>query len=233
MAINLHNFFRYYDESNANHIEAVKKLSAALEQGAPGLLTDEAAWVREYRKPAPFVKPDNSILLKVPFYPQTDNYTQAARTCNSSACAMALKYFKPDALPDGPTGDDVYLQRVLKYGDTTSHDVQTRTLNSFGLKSRFSTTLGFKDLDRELEAGRPVVIAILHRGTLKAPRGGHVITVIGRNASGNYIVNDPYGELPYTGPVNLGRHAVYSKRMLSYRWLVQVENGGWGRTFQP
>ena len=32
------------------------------------------------------------IQLNVPFYPQTDNYTQPDRTCNSSSCAMVAKF---------------------------------------------------------------------------------------------------------------------------------------------
>ncbi len=227
--INLHNFFRYYDPKNPNHVEAVEQLKVML---PPNLLKETSIWVQTYRKPAPLLQ-DQDFILPVPFYPQTDNYTQPGRTCNSSSQAMCLKYFKPSALPDTPNADDEYLKRVLKYGDSTSHEVQTKALNSFGLKSRFSTSLGFDDLDAELEQRRPVSIAILHRGTLDNPRGGHVLVVIGRKANGDYIVNDPYGELPYTGPVSLGRHAVYTRRMLESRWLLGVKNGGWGRTFQP
>jgi hypothetical protein len=87
-------------------------------------LEDTANWVRIYRS-----KPDKpkSNILDVPFFPQTDNYRDANRTCNSSACAMVLEYFKPGTLK-GTKGDDAYVQKVFSIGDTTDHVVQTRAV---------------------------------------------------------------------------------------------------------
>jgi hypothetical protein len=145
---------------------------------------------------------------------------------------MCLEYFKPGTL-QGAKGDDAYVQKVFSVGDTTDHSVQTKVLESYGIKSRFSYNLSFADLDRELAAGRPVVIGILHRGSLSNPVGGHMLVVIGKKGE-DYIVNDPYGSLNdgYTGPVTNGKGAVYKKSDLLYRWL---DNGkdktGWGRIF--
>ena len=226
MKIDLHNFFKYYDETNPKHVAAVEQLEVDLADSS--LMEDDANWVRIYRsKPE---KPKSSI-LDVPFYPQTDNYRDANRTCNSSACAMCLEYFKPGTLV-GSKGDDAYVRKVFSIGDTTDHTVQTKVLESYGIKSSFSYSLSFDDLDRELAADRPVVIGILHRGTLSRPTGGHMVVVIGKTPAGDYVVNDPYGSLNdgYTGAVSNGRNAVYKKSDLARRWCPKG-NDGWGRLF--
>ena len=229
MRIDLHNFFKYYDEKNPKHVAAVEQLEVDLVDKCPELMDDSANWVRIYRTKA---EPTIPGVLNVPYFPQTDNYRDANRTCNSSSCAMCLEYFKPGTLV-GPKGDDAYVRKVFSVGDTTDHSVQTKVLDSYDIKSHFSYNLSFADLDRELAAGRPVVIGILHRGTLSRPTGGHMVVVIGKKGE-DYVVNDPYGSLNdgYTGPVSNGKGAVYKKSDLTYRWL---ENGkdktGWGRIF--
>ena len=169
-----------------------------------------------------------AIKLNVPFYPQTDNYTQPDRTCNSSACAMFARYFGANI-----TGDDDYLRRVLAIGDTTDHGVQTIVLNQLGIPSRWRTDLDFADLDRELEEQRPIVIGILHRGTETRPWGGHMIVVVGKDKD-NYLCHDPYGNLydGYTSSVENGRYVRYNKRTLERRWLVEGARSGWGRIYQ-
>jgi len=230
MRIDLHNFFLHYDPKNPKHVAAVEQLEVDLVSKEPDLLEDESNWVRIYRTKVEASFPG---VLNVPFFPQTDNYRDAQRTCNSSACAMCLEYFKPGTL-QGAKGDDAYIQKVFAVGDTTDHSVQTKVLDSYGIKSRFSYNLSFADLDRELAAGRPVVIGILHRGTLSRPTGGHMLVVIGKRGE-DYVVNDPYGSLNdgYTGPVTNGRGALYKRSDLMYRWL---DNGkdktGWGRIFE-
>lgn len=228
MQIDLHNFFKFYDEKNPKHVAAVEQLEKDLLLKATGLMQDDSNWVRIFR-----TKPElpKSIILSVPYYPQTDNYRDANRTCNSSCCAMCLEYFKPGTLK-GPKGDDDYVRKVFAIGDTTDHAVQTKVLTSYGIKSSFHYNLTFSDLDRELNENRPVIIGILHRGPLSAPTGGHMVVVIGKTAEGNYIVNDPYGSLNdgYTTTVYNGNSAVYKKSELAARWCPSG-NDGWGRLF--
>jgi len=229
MKIDLHNFFKHYDENNPKHVAAVEEFEKTLEKKAPEEMDDSANWVRIFR-----TQPEKPKLstLEVPYFPQTDNYEDAHRTCNSSACAMVLEYFKPGTL-QGAKGDDAYLRKVFAIGDTTDHVVQTKVLASYGIKSHFSYGLSFADLDRELAAGRPVVIGILHRGPLSNPAGGHMVVVIGKTPAGDYIVNDPYGSLNdgYTTSVYNGKGAVYKRSDLSRRWCPKG-NDGWGRIFE-
>ncbi len=145
---------------------------------------------------------------------------------------MALEYFHPGTLR-GPKGDDAYIRKVFAVGDTTDHSVQTKVLKDYGIDSEFKYNLSFDDLDKELEAKRPVVIGILHRGSLSAPTGGHMVVVIGKNSKGNYIVHDPYGDLydGYTSTVYNGRSAIYERHVLEARWTPDGPTSGWGRVF--
>ena len=201
------------------------------------MLQESSQWVKDYRSdpsPAPVTAPpvaskNGYICLDVPFFPQTDNYTMADRTCNASACAMAAKFLGAKI-----QGDNDYLKTLLeKFGDSPDHGAQTRCLEYYGIKSTWETDLGFVDLDRSLARNKPVVIAILHRGAESAPTGGHVIVVIGKTEGGAYIVNDPYGTIGdmYSSDVHNGYKAVYSRQMLSARWTVEGSQSGWGRIF--
>ena len=228
MKIDLHNFFKHFDEKNPKHVAGVELLEKVLEAKAPEEIEDTSEWVKTFREKAP--APAVPSVLNVPFFPQTDNYRDAQRTCNSSACAMALEYFKPGSLP-GAKGDDAYVRKVFAIGDSTDHSVQTKVLSDFGIPSRFSYNLTFADLDKQLADGKPVVIGIFHRGPLSAPTGGHMVVVIGKKGE-DYVVNDPYGSLNdgYTGPVTNGKGAVYKKSELARRWCP-AGNDGWGRIF--
>ena len=88
MKIDLHKFFQYYDEKNPKHVAAVEQLELDLIDSP--LSDDTSNWVRIFR--TKIEKPKSDIRLEVPYYPQTDNYTNAERTCNSSACAMCLEF---------------------------------------------------------------------------------------------------------------------------------------------
>jgi len=173
------------------------------------------------------------VNLAVPFWPQTDNYTQASRTCNTSSCAMVLEFFRPNAV----VNDDQYLRRLIEggYGDTTDHAAQGRLLADYGLRSTWHTNLSLADLELEVRSGLPVVCGILHRGSESAPYGGHMIVVRGITSSGDFRVNDPYGccDDGYCGAVENGNNAVYSRRTMAARWTPDGTFSGWGRIFQP
>jgi hypothetical protein len=234
MRIDLHNFFRHYDHTLPRHRAAIDELVKVLEVKAPELLQDSSSWVRLYRSPSTPPKP-SGILLNVPWYPQTDNFTLPDSTCNSSACAMCLEFLKPGSLPAGPKGDDAYLRKVLAIGKSTDQSVQTQVLKGYGVNSVFRTNLDFSDLDRELTAGRPIVLGILHRGPTHRPtrNSGHMIACIGKTDKGDYIMNDPYGSLldGYTKAVVNGRQVIYSRMELEKRWTADGPKSGWGRIF--
>ncbi|MBI4782800.1 MAG: C39 family peptidase [Oscillatoriophycideae cyanobacterium NC_groundwater_1537_Pr4_S-0.65um_50_18] len=174
---------------------------------------------------------NQDLRLKVPYFQQVDNKYEPMRTCNTSSCAMVAKFLGAKI-----SGDDEYYKKVIKYGDTTDHGAQTKALAELGIKSFWHTDLGFNDLDQSLEAGFPIVIGILHRGSFASPTGGHMIVVIGRTASQDYICHDPFGSIldsggGYTGKVTNGNAVVYPRYILTRRWLPESNKSGWGRLF--
>jgi hypothetical protein len=110
MTLDLHNFFKYYDDKNANHVAAVQWL----EDNLPEEFMDDAQsdWVSIFR-----TAPPTPAVLDVPYFNQVDNYRDAQRTCNSSSCAMCLAFLKPGSIK----GDDEYVKKVFEIGDTTDH----------------------------------------------------------------------------------------------------------------
>jgi GH24 family phage-related lysozyme (muramidase) len=129
-------------------------------------------------------------------------------------------------------GDDEYFQYVIKHGPSVDHNAQTQALMDIGIKSTWNTNLDLDDLDKSLNNGLPIVIGILHHGSLEQPSGGgHIIVVVGRNANGDYIVNDPYGDLISEYNDDNGKNVVYSRHVLTCRWTVEGKGSGWGRLF--
>jgi hypothetical protein len=229
-------FVGNYDPKNPKHRAAFLELAQKVQELQPDLLSDEANWVKVYRTKIEEPAAPGSVVLKVPYYSQRDNYRDASRTCFSSSCAMLLEYMKPGTLR-GSKGDDKYVERVFSYGDTTLSNIQLKALESFGLKARFTTTCNFAKLDEQLVKGIPVPIGILHKGPSSAPSGGgHWIIVIGKivnaKAPGGcyYVVNDPWGDLDnasgtYTS--TNGNSLNYSKNMLKARWTVEGDGSGY------
>lgn len=164
-----------------------------------------------------------------PFWNQLDNYRDPHRTCNCSATAMALKKLGANIV-----SDDEFVERVFRYGDTTDHSVVDMVCEKYyGIKTAFTYTATFGDLDRKLKTVGVVVLGILHRGSIFSPYGGHMITVFDKEG-GNYVCHDPYGSLMngYTGPATDGRAVRYSKQQFEARWAPNVSDG-WMRTFGP
>ena len=169
---------------------------------------------------------NGAIQLPVPYFSQRDNLEQADRTCNTSSCAMVAKFLGANI-----RGDDEFFQYVIKYGDTTDHSAQTQALAELKIQSTWNTNLDFDDLDKSLASGLPAVIDILHHGPPSAPSGGHMIVAIGRNADGDYIINDPFGNLLDGYASKDGGGLTYSRQELSRRWTVEGPKTGWGRLF--
>ena len=168
-------------------------------------------------------------VLKVPYFPQRDNYRDAWRTCFSSSCAMLLEYLKPGTLP-GSKGDNKYVEQVFKNGDTTDFYVQIRTLAHFGVAARFVQDGTNELLKQQIDNGKPVPVGILHKGPAAAPTGGgHWIIVIGYDEKG-FICHDPWGKIDHsTGYYSSsnGNEVHYSYALFDSRWTVVSDRDGW------
>ena len=166
------------------------------------------------------------VLLKVPYEYQLDNKSGTGyRECFSSSCAMVADYYGKVKT------DDEYNKIRQRYGDSTSIDVQIKTLKHLGLDAKFIQNGTPELLQRELHAGRPVVVGWLHKGPVGAPSGsGHYSVVIGYT-DGAWIHHDPNGEADMVrgGYVNhsKGEGVAYSQKNWNKRWLVEGPGSGW------
>jgi hypothetical protein len=187
--------------------------------------------------PANPPKPTEGILLDCPYYSQRDSQVsgQASRSCFSSSMAMVTKMLKPGALSGSKNADDEYLQRVFVYGDTTDPNAQIKALNHMGIIGHYAQNMSWSDVDKELEAGRPVGVGWLIWGNVNAPSGGgHWSVIVGKQGSA-YRVHDPYGEcdLLNGGYIHSnGKARAYSAKNFGLRWMVEGPGTGWGMRFK-
>lgn len=225
--IKLEDFFRFYRDL-PHQKAAVRLLSEAMPDS---LLRRDATWCEVYRaagkqpEKAPITNP-----LRVRYFSQLDSRTShASRMCFSSACAMMLEALKPGTL-EGPNGDDLYLGRVMKYGDTTTPRAQIKALESFGQRAEFCMNGSFDDVRKLLDQGIPVPMGILHQGHVEKPvGGGHWITAIGYDSK-SLVVHDPFGDLDLIRGAylnNWGARLRYSYKNTGPRWMVEGEGSGW------
>jgi len=171
---------------------------------------------------------DKQVNLKVPYYSQRDNKEQWWRTCSTSSHAMVLNFIKPGSV----TSDDDYFQKqVNPYGDSTDWTIHTNAFKRYGIDSVYRQNLDFIDLEQSLEFGFPVIIGVLHHGSVAAPSGGgHIIVIVGMDkAKGVFYSNDPWGA-GFTYSDTNGNNVEYAiNPTLDRRWLVDGPKTGWGR----
>lgn len=161
--------------------------------------------------------------LGVTYYQQRDNYTMPHRTCNSSSNAMYLDWLRRSTRRSPLPGDDGYLKKVLSIGDTIYHENQTDAIKAYGFSTKWVGSNGDRDdrdcVDALLDAGFPVVVNILHRGSIDVPTGGHVICLIGkRKESESYIAHDPYGTLASNYTNSKGAYSKIDLTNFIARW---------------
>ncbi|MGK7880146.1 MAG: glycoside hydrolase family 19 protein [Crocosphaera sp.] len=155
--------------------------------------------------------------VKTNYFSQRDNYTQAHRTCNSSSNAMYLDWLLRVTGKPGLGGDNEYLRKVLAKGDTTVHSVQTQIIKQYGFKTKWNTDKDLPFIHDLIEAGFPVPVNILHRGSISRPTGGHVIMLIGYK-NDSWIAHDPYGTLESNYSVHNGAYSRISQQQFKARW---------------
>jgi uncharacterized protein YvpB len=132
-----------------------------------------------------------------PTLSQRDNFTMPHRTCNSTSNAMLLNFYR-SFIGKPQVEDDVYLASVLKRGDTIYHEVQTASLDAYGLNTVWNIDKNLSRIKAILKNGYPVVVNILHRGSVTQGtlRGGHIIVLRSYDEkTKQFAVSDPYGLL--------------------------------------
>lgn len=213
--------------------QAVIKLGRHIKEVDPCLLTESADWAHDFKSGIQ-LQQQAALLrnpLNVKWQSQLDNKSgRGYRECFSSSCAMLAMYW--GKVPN----DDAYNAIRQKHGDSTSAQAQLAALRSLGLKADFFTNGTPKALEAEIDAGRPVAVGWLHKGSANAPTGdGHWSVVIGYTDAA-WIQNDPNGEALLVGggytANTKGAGVVYSRKNWNPRWMVNG-TGGWYLTCRP
>lgn len=201
------------------------------------LKAKDASWYETWKADGKQEEPRTlSNPLQVRYFSQRDSATEhALRMCFSSSCAMLLETLKPGTLA-GPNGDDTYLGRVLRYGDTTDAGSQLKALASYGVTAKFVQNGSWSDVEQQIDRGVPVPLGILHKGPASAPvGGGHWICAIGYTDDA-IIVHDPFGDLDLVNGgygVTWGARLHYSRANLGRRWMVEGPGTGWAILANP
>jgi len=142
---------------------------------------------------------------------------------------MLLETLHPGTLM-GPNGDDAYLGRVLRYGDTTDYAAQIKALQSYGIMASFTQRATYEMIEDQINQGIPVPLGFVHKGPVTHPHGGgHWLCCIGYTEK-TLIVHDPFGEIDLINGIymnNWGAKLHYSKENFGPRWLVDGPGSGW------
>jgi uncharacterized protein YvpB len=130
-----------------------------------------------------------TVEMNVPYFSQRDNPRFYWSTCNVTSIAMIFYYYGVRSRSGGQLEDELLQWCLNKAGEgsQTNHNVLVEMIESYGFKSRFSTTYTWQAVKEELINGRPVVLCGLFT------HGGHIVTTIGYTPQG-YLVNDPWGD---------------------------------------
>ena len=190
--------------------QGIATLHAALQQHAPGLLDDNAAWLEQFRgsssNPAVPAHAGISNPLPVPYLSQLNNDSDGWRKCFTTTAAMIAEYL--GAEPRGVAGERAYDHLRKNYGDTTVAEAQLQALRHLGLDAHYGTDGTQQRITQLLEQGHPVGLGMLHHGSTAHPTGGHWILAVGHTPT-HCIVHDPYGE----------------QDLVAGRWITQSGNG--------
>ncbi|WP_017663118.1 C39 family peptidase [Baaleninema simplex] len=174
--------------TEAGHIKAA--LTEELPgYGNTGYIFAEHAWVRRGSTTIDlFPKMPDRKELGVPYFSQRDNPSYSWATCNTTAIAMVFYYYGLRPTYSSQLEEELFQWIVQRYGvgAQTNHAVLSEMIRAYGYRTVFRTNCRWKEIDKEIAEGRPVILPGYFTAT------GHIVTVIGYTPSG-LIVNDPWG----------------------------------------
>lgn len=199
-----------------------------VEQGVPNVTkaSNPQAIKRQIQRLTRYFPPDRNLDLSIPsiYADQRDNLRDSWRTCNTSANAMYLDWLLRvigkkglGVLSNGTLNDNEYLRTVFTIGDSPQHWVQTQAIKKYGFNTKWMTDRDLPFVKDLLNTGFPVVTNILHKGSIKNPHGGHVITLIGYR-NNTFTCHDPWGTLSSAYTNHNGKFSKISENEFIRRW---------------
>ena len=151
----------------------------------------------------------------------------AGEICSPTSVAMVLSYYGVEQ-PTEQVAAGVFDHGARIYGNWPFNVAYAAQHGMRGVVRHFTS---MQDLERELQAGRPVIISVAYAaGELpESPlrqTNGHLIVIKGVNEAGDFIVNDPAAD-PRAGQ---SVEQVYTRANLR---RVFLSRGGVGYVIEP
>lgn len=166
-------------------------------------------------------------------YPQWDSGGEA--WCSPTSTTMVLRYFDPSAPPaadyqwvldDDPGHEDPYVDHAARYTYDYNYDgagnwpFNTAYAARFGNEAFVTRLRSLAEAERFISAGIPLVVSLSFKKSQLSGAGygtnGHLLTVVGFEADGDVVVNDPASHLiPSNGEVRV----VYDRAEFEQAWV--------------
>ena len=214
--VRLDSFFKYFN-GNSHQLAAIQQLQEEL---PPHLLDHKATWVELWKAGGKY------MYLPTPYYHQYD-LINGEDKCVTAAVGMVAGHYV--LVTSGQEYDKVR----SKFGPSQELWVHIKALEMLGMRAEFIFD-GTADLiEAEIDAGRPVAVGWIHRGSLEddgKPTGfGHWSVIVGYNEN-YFIVNDPRGRYNLkTGALesDSGFNVKYEREDFLRRWEADGPGTGW------
>jgi uncharacterized protein YvpB len=152
-----------------------------------------------------------SVLINVPFFPQTDNAFNPNGACNVTAIAMCLWFLGIRGDGSQPQLEDQFYLWMIKNGLSRHNPYDlVKLVKSKNKRDLFTSKATIQQVKAHIDRGFPTVI----HGFFT--RSGHIIECHGYNDKG-LICHDPYGDYKdkYYTDVNKGKNVHYSYDLIT------------------
>jgi len=129
---------------------------------------------------------------------------------------------------------DDYLAAVYKHGTGTYKSNNRAGLSEIGVGCTVSHTIGPEEIEDEIDEGRPVVLAIVAKGTYRKPFGLTYYVCVYGYSSDSWLLHDPCGRLDLKDGLwestvdGAGKGITYDREMSQKRIFYGGGASGWG-----
>lgn len=146
---------------------------------------------------------------------------------SSAACLLGLNIGPIKSLED-------YLEVLYKHGTGTYRAHNTAALREIGIGFALSYTVGPAEIEDEIDAGRPLALAIVGKGTHRTPFGMTYYVCLYGYSKDSWLLHDPCGRLDIKDGMwestveGAGKGITYDRKMAEKRIFYGGGASGWG-----
>lgn len=146
---------------------------------------------------------------------------------SSAACLLGLNIGPIKSLDD-------YLEVLYKHGTGTYRAHNTAALREIGIGFALSYTVGPAEIEDEIDAGRPLALAIVAKGTHRTPFGMTYYVCLYGYSKDSWLLHDPCGRLDIKNGMwestveGAGKGITYDRKMAEKRIFYGGGASGWG-----